>query len=90
MDRGQDANVTCESEGVTTTMLQWKKATNAGEAPVPDSMVTIVKDKSTNRVRAILKITNARKKDSGFYKCTMTVSGQAKYKMARIFVDGRI
>ena len=90
MLHGQDANVTCESVGVTTTKLQWKKQTDSGEGPVPDSMVTIVKDQSTNRVRAILKITNAQKKDSGFYKCVMTVSGKTDYKMTRIILDGKI
>jgi len=90
MLHGQDAKVTCESVGVTTTKLQWKKQTDSGEGPVPDSMVTIVKDQSTNRVRAILKITNAQKKDSGFYKCVMTVSGKTDYKMTRIILDGKI
>jgi len=86
--KGQEVKVKCVSEGVTTTKLQWKKQTNSGEVPVPDSMVTIVKDQSTNRVRAFLKITNAQKEDGGFYKCVATVGGLTDYKRTRIIVKG--
>ena len=86
---GQDTEVKCESEGVTTTKLQWKKETNSGEVIVPDRKVTIVKDRSTNRVRAILKITNAQKKDGGFYKCVVTVDGMTNHKRTRIIVKGK-
>ena len=86
--QGQKANVRCESEGVTTTKLQWKKKTNSGEVPVPDSMVTVVKDRSTNRVRAILKITNAQMQDDGLYKCVLTAFGKRDHKWIRIIVKG--
>jgi len=88
--KGQDTEIKCESEGVTTIELQWKKQTDSGEVPVPDSMVTVVKDRSTNRVRAILKITNAQKKDDGFYKCVVTVNGITDFKQTRIIVNGKI
>ena len=61
VQQGQEAKVKCESEGITVTKLQRRKKTISGEVPVPDSMVTIVKDRSTNRVRAILKVANAQK-----------------------------
>ena len=88
--KGQNAKVKCESESVTTTKLQWKKQTNSGEGPIPDSMVTIVKDRSTNRVRAILKITNAQKEEGGFYKCVVTVGDLTDYKRTRIIVKGNL
>ena len=90
VQQGQEAKVKCESEGVTVTKLQWRKQTNSGEVPVPDSMVTVVKDRSTNRVRAILKIANAQKQDGGFYKCVVTVYGKTDYKRIRIDVKGTV
>ena len=88
--QGQEANVKCESEGVTTTKLQWKKQTISGEVPVPDSMVTIVKDRSTNRIRAILTIANAQKKDDGLYKCVLGVTffDKTAFRLIRIQVKG--
>lgn len=85
--KGQDANVTCESDGVSVTKLQWKKKTRSGDVSVPDSMVTNVKDSSTNRVRAILKITNAQMKDDGVYRCVLTVFGKTGYKSTRIVIE---
>ena len=87
--KGQDTEVKCESEGVKTIELQWKKQTSSEEVLVPDSMVTVVKDRSTNRVRSILKITNAQKEDDGFYKCVVTVNGITDFKQTRIIVHGK-
>ena len=88
--QGQEVKVKCESEGVTITKLQWKKLTNSGEVPVPDSMVTIVEDRSTNRVRAILKITNAQRKDGGPYKCVLRVFDKTDFRLTRITVKGML
>ena len=88
--KGQEAKVKCESEGVTTTTLQWKKQTNSGEVPVPHSMVTVVKDRSTNQVRAILKITNAQREDSGLYKCVLRVFDKTDFRLKRIIVKGTL
>ena len=90
VQQGQEVKVKCESEGVTVTKLQWRKQTNAGEVPVPDSMVTVVKDRSANRVRAILKIANAQKQDAGLYKCVVTAYRKTDYKRIRIDVKGTV
>ena len=84
--KGEDANVTCESEGIAVTKLRWKKQTSSSYVSVPDNMVTIVKDRSTNRVRAILKITNAQMQDGGVYKCVLRVFGKKDYKLTRIVI----
>lgn len=65
VQQGQEVKVECEAEGVEETKLQWKNQTVSGDVPVPDSMVTYVKDGSKNRVRAILKIPNAQKNIQG-------------------------
>lgn len=85
--KGQDANVTCESEGVSVTKLQWKKETDSRDASVSEGMVTIVKDRSTNRVKAILKITNAQVKDDGVYKCVIRVFEKTGYRSTRIVIE---
>ena len=84
--KGQDASVTCESEGIAVTKLQWQKQTSSGEVPVPDSMVTIVKDRSANRVKAVLKITNAQVEYGGSYKCVVRVFEKTGYKSTRIAI----
>ena len=85
--KGQDANVTCESEGVSVTKLQWRKQTISGEVTVPDNMVTHVKERSTNRVKAILKITNAQVKDNGVYRCVAKVFEKTDYKSTKIMIE---
>ena len=87
MIRGQDGNVTCEAEGATVPTLLWKKETDSGDVDVPSSWVNINKDASTNRVQAVLKITNATLADSGVYKCIVSVRGKSDYKKTRIRVD---
>jgi len=85
--KGQDVNVTCESEGVQVTKLQWKKQTDSGEVSVPEDIVTIIKDSSTNRVRAVLNITNAQVDDGGVYKCVLRVFEKTAYRFTRIKID---
>ena len=87
VQQGQEAKVICESQGVTVTKLQWRKQTNSGEVPVPDSMVTIVKETRTNLVRAILRIANAQKQHSGFYKYVAKVFDKTGYKRTRLIVN---
>lgn len=85
--KGQDVNITCESEGVQITKLQWKKQTDSGEVSVPEDIVTIIKDRSTNRVRAVLNITNAKVEDAGVYKCVLRVFEKTAYRFTRIKID---
>jgi len=85
--KGQDVNVTCESEGVSVSNLQWKKQTDSGDVSVPEDIVIITKDRSTNRVRAILRITNAQVEDGGVYKCVVRVFEKTGYRLTRIVVD---
>jgi len=85
--KGQDVNVTCESEGVQVTKLQWKKQTDSGEVSVPEDIVTIIKDSSTNRVRAVLNITNVQVDDGGVYKCVLRVFEKTAYRFTRIKID---
>lgn len=85
---GEDARIKCEAEGATTTKLQWKKQSDSGSMPVPDDVVTIVRDTSKNRVRAILKITNAQVEDSAFYTCVLSVFGKTDSKLTKITVKG--
>ena len=87
VQQGQEADVECEAEGVKATNLQWRKQTGLGDVPIPNSMVNIVKDRSTNRVRAILKISNAQKKDSGSYKCVLTFYGKTLHKLTRVIMQ---
>ena len=85
--KGQDANVTCESEGVSVSKLQWKKQTDSGDVSVPEDIVAITNDRSTNRVRAILRITNAQVEDGGVYKCVLRVFQKTGYRLTSIMVD---
>lgn len=85
--KGQDVNVTCESEGVSVTKLQWKKQTNSGDVSVSEDFVTIIKDRFTNKVRAILRITNVGVEDGGVYKCVLKVFEKTGYRFTRIVVD---
>lgn len=86
--RGQEAEVICESEGVSIIKLKWKRQTNKGDVSVPDNMVTIVRDWANNRVSATLKITNAQPQDSGVYKCVLMAFDKTDYKLTRILVKG--
>ena len=85
--KGQDVNVTCESEGISVTKLQWKKETDSGDVSVPDDIVSIIKDRGTNRVRVILRITNAQVEDGGVYKCVLRVFEKTGYRSTRIVID---
>ena len=64
--QGQSGQVTCECEGATVSKLKWEKRQSDGSyAAVPKNQVTVTIDKSINRVRAVLKITNAQLADAG-------------------------
>lgn len=84
MPKGGSTIVTCESEGVSEIQLQWKKN---GNASIQDRMVSIVKDWSTNRVQAILRITNAQMEDSGVYQCVLRVFEKTSMKSVEITVS---
>lgn len=88
VQRGREAKVICESEGVSVTKLQWKRQTTKGDVSVPDNMVTVVKDRSNNRVRATLTITNAQPQDGGVYKCVLMVFDKTDYKQTTVLVKG--
>lgn len=88
MPKGGSTIVTCESEGVSEIQLQWKKGdVSNGSASIQDRMVSIVKDWSTNRVQAILRITNAQMEDSGFYQCVLRVFEKTSMKSVEITVS---
>ena len=86
--QGQEAKVICESEGVSVTKLKWKRRTTKGDVSVRDDMVTVVKDRSNNRVRATLTITSSQPQDVGVYKCVLTVFHKTDYKQTTILVKG--
>lgn len=86
VQQGQEVKVECEAEGVEETKLQWKNQTVSGDIPVPDSMVTYVKDGSKNRVRAILKIPNAQKNIQGWYKCVLLFYGKTDHRLIQVKV----
>jgi len=87
--QGQDGKVTCEAEGASVATLLWKKETDSGDVHVPKSWVTNMVDRATNRVQAVLKITNAKVEDAGVYKCIVKVQDKTNYKKTRIRVDGK-
>ena len=89
MIRGQDGKVTCEAEGASVATLLWKKETYWGDVDVPNSWVTNMVDRATNRVQAVLKITNAKVEDAGVYKCIVKVQDKSTYKKTRFRVSGR-
>lgn len=86
--QGQEARIKCDLDGSLTAELEWKKKTISGDVPVPERMVTVVKDSSNNRARAILKIKFAQMEDSGVYKCVSTASGKTHFKLAYVTVRG--
>lgn len=87
--QGKEVKVKCESKGgFSVTKLQWKKQTITGDVPVPDNMVTFVRDNSTNAMKAILKIPNANIEDAGLYKCVLTAFGETDFKRIKITVKG--
>ena len=87
--QGQDGKVTCEAEGASVATLLWKKETDSGDADVPDNWVTSIVNRATNRVQAVLKITNAKVEDAGVYKCIVKVQDKTTFKKTRFRVDGR-
>ena len=89
MIQWQDGKVTCEAEGASVATLLWKKETYWGDVDVPNSWVTNMVDRATNRVQAVLKITNVKFEDAGVYKCIVKVQDKTNYKKTRIRVDGR-
>lgn len=93
MLQGQSGEVTCECEGATVCKLKWEKQEDDGEsyAAVPDSQVTVNRNLSTNRVQAILNITNAQPEDSGTYKCNVLVEpDKSDFKLIVIRVKGKL
>ena len=86
--QGQKVRLRCEAKGGSATKVEWKKQTNSGDVSVPDSTVTVVKDRSTNRIRVILNIKYARQEDSGVYKCVLTAVGKTNFKLTTITVKG--
>ena len=90
--QGQNGTVTCQCEGTSIATLKWEKQTSdkTSYVAVPNSWVTNIKDSSTNRVKAVLKITNAQVADSGVYKCTVSVKpDKSDFKLTSIQVKGR-
>ena len=86
--QGKEVKVKCESKGVSVTKLQWKRQTITGDVPVPDNMVTFVRDRYTNAMKAILKIAHAKIEDAGLYKCVLTAFGKTDFKRIKITVKG--
>ena len=88
--QGKSESVTCESEGVSVVTLKWEKQIDSGSyVEVPAGWVTVINDTSTNIIRAVLKITNAKEDDAGAYKCTVAVKNKSTYKLMTIRVEGR-
>ena len=88
--QGESESVTCESEGVSVVTLKWAKQVDSGSyVDVAADWVTVIKDTSTNIIRAVLKITNATLADTGVYKCTVAIRNKSTYKLMRISVVGR-
>ena len=86
--QGQEARIKCDLDGSLTAKLEWKKQTISGDVPVPERMVTVIKDSSNNRARAVLKIKFAQMEDNGVYKCVSTLFGKTHVKLAYITVRG--
>ena len=90
MLQGKSKSVTCESDGVSVVALKWEKQTDSGSyVDVPAGWVTVIKDTSTNTIRAVLKIANAKLADTGVYKCTAAIMNKSTYKLMTIRVEGR-
>ena len=70
------------------TKLIWKRQTTKGDVTVPDNMVTVDKDRSNNRARATLTITNAQPQDGGVYKCVLMVFDKTDYHQTTVLVKG--
>ena len=86
--QGQEARVKCDLHGTLTATLEWKKQTVSGDVPVPDSLVSVIKDSSIKRTRAVLKIKYVQMEDSGVYKCVSKAFGKTHFKLAYITVKG--
>ena len=78
----------CDLHGTLTATLEWKKQTVSGDVPVPDSLVSVIKDRSIKRTRAVLKIKYTQMEDSGVYKCVSKAFGKTHFKLAYITVKG--
>ena len=64
------------------------KQTKKGDVSVPSYLVTVDKDRSTNKVRAFLKISNVQAEDAGVYKCVLRVFDKTDHKMISLYVRG--
>lgn len=64
------------------------KQTKTGDVSVPSNLVTVDKDRSTNKVRAFLKISNVQAEDAGVYKCVLRVFDKTDHKMISLYVRG--
>lgn len=78
----------CDLHGTLTAELEWKKQTVSGDVPVPDSVVSVIKERSIKRTRAVLKIKYAQMEDSGVYKCVSKAFGKKHFKLVYITVKG--
>ncbi|XP_031553567.1 hemicentin-2-like [Actinia tenebrosa] len=83
LTEGQSRNITCTS--VDRTTLQWfKELANGTIIPVPTSKTVEKRDR--NKFSVILMFRDAKKKDSGSYKCLMTFQGRRSHKYASLTV----
>lgn len=83
---GQSGNITCTS--VDQTSLQWfKELDNGNINPVPTSQT--VKRRDGNKLSVILMFRDAKKTDSGNYKCLMTFHGKSNQKYTSVKVVGK-
>lgn len=78
----------CDLHGTLTATLEWKKQTVSGDVPVPDSLVSVIKDRSIKRTRAVLKIKYTQMEDTGVYKCVSKAFDKTHFKLAYITVKG--
>ncbi|KAK3752604.1 hypothetical protein QZH41_018808, partial [Actinostola sp. cb2023] len=83
---GQNQNITCESARGTT--LTWFRTSGDSDVQVPNEKTVIIVDTKGNTAKNILIIKNAKKSDSGTYKCVVTFRGKQRYVMTAITVFG--
>jgi len=79
------------SRSARGTTLTWFRTSGDSDVQVPNEKTVIIVDTKIkgNTAKNILMLKNAKKSDSGTYKCVVTFRGKQRYVMTAITVFGK-
>ena len=84
---GQNIKLTCASEDASNTKLQWVRT--AVNASTPSDRAVLVRNYTTDGIKSVLVIRNAKTADSGVYECLLTHPTINKLERVKLEVKGK-